>query len=163
MKSTKITTIKQRDASACGPTSIEMALRYFDIAYTVADIIRVTNYKKEGGIYNKQLVSVLQHYGLKTKVLKNSSWEQLMELNTKDSVIILSWMLDGYIGHLSVLDKVDKDHIYLAEPTTGEILKMGKIKFLRLWLDYEARQEVPMYPESKSDIQLRWMCVVSNT
>ncbi len=161
MKSIKITPIKQRDASACGPTSIEMTLKYFDVPHTVADITRITNYKKEGGIYNKQLVGVLQHYGLKTKVLKNTSWEQLMGLNTKDSVIILSWMLDGYIGHLSVLDNVDKDHIYLAEPTTGEILRIGKIKFLRLWLDYEAKAEVPLFPESKSDIQLRWLCIAS--
>ena len=161
MKSSKITPIKQRDASACGPTSIEMVLKYFDIPHTVSDIAKVTNYKKEGGIYNKRLVSVLQHYGLKTKVLKNAFWEKLIELNTKDSVIILSWMLEGYIGHLSVLDKVDKDHIYLAEPTTGGILKIGKIKFLRLWLDYEAKTEVPMYPESKLDIQLRWMCVAT--
>lgn len=161
MKSTKITPIKQRDASACGPTSIEMVLKYFDVPHTVAGISKVTNYKKEGGIYNKQLVSTLQHYGLRTKVQKNSSWEQLMELNTRDSVIVLSWMLDGYIGHLSVLDKIDKNHIYLAEPTTGEILKMGKLKFLRLWLDYESKDEVPMYPESKSNIQLRWMCIAS--
>jgi ABC-type bacteriocin/lantibiotic exporter with double-glycine peptidase domain len=163
MESTKITPIKQRDANACGPTSIEMTLKYFSVPHTVSGITKVTNYKKEGGIYNKQLVSVLQHYGLKTKVLKNTSWEQLVELNTKDSVIILSWMLDGYIGHLSVLDKVNKDHVYLAEPTTGKMLKMNKIKFLRLWLDYEAKDEVPMYPESKSDIQLRWMCVVSKS
>ncbi len=161
MNKVKVIPIKQRDASACGPTCVEMTLKYFDVPYTVADIAKVTNYKKEGGIYNKKLVSTLEHYGLKTKVLKNTSWEKLMELNTKDSVIILSWMLDGYIGHLSVLEKVDKKHVYLAEPTTGKVLKMGKIKFLRLWLDYEAKPEVPMYPESKSNIQLRWMCIVS--
>lgn len=106
-------------------------------------------------------MTALKHYGLKTKVLKNVSWDELTELNTKDSVIILYWMLDGYIGHLSVLEKVCEDHIYLAEPTAGKMLKMGKIKFLRLWLDYEANSRVPMYPESKSDIQLRWMCVVA--
>jgi len=75
MKYAKITPIKQRDASACGPTSIEMALKYFGVPHTVSDITTVTNYKKEGGIYNKQLVKVLQYYGLKTKVLKNASWE----------------------------------------------------------------------------------------
>lgn len=64
MKSSKITPIKQRDASACGPTSIEMVLKYFDVPHTVADITKVTNYKKGGGIYNNQLVSVSQHYGL---------------------------------------------------------------------------------------------------
>jgi len=157
----KVKPIKQRDASACGATCIEMTLKYFDIQHTVTDITKVTNYKKEGGLYNRQLERTLQHYGLKTKISRNTSWEKLVELNTEDSVIILSWMLDGYIGHLSVLDKVDKDHVYLAEPTTGEILKIGRVKFLRLWLDYEAKEDIPMYPESKSNIQLRWMCVVS--
>lgn len=163
IKNSKIIPIKQRDDSACGPTSIEMTLKYFNIPHTVADITKTTNYKKEGGIYNNQLVSTLQNYGLKTEVFKNTSWEQLIKLNTKDSVIILSWMLDGYIGHLSVLDNVDNIYIYIAEPTTGKILKIEKIKFLRLWLDYEIKDDVPMYPESTSDIQLRWMCVVSKS
>ncbi len=156
----KIQPIKQRDTIACGPTCIEMVLKYFDIPHTARDISRVTNYKKEGGVYNKDVVAVLQHYGLKTKVFKNASWEKLTELNTKDSVIVVSWMLDGYIGHVSVVEKVDEKHIHLAEPTTGKILKIEKIKFLRLWLDYEAKPEVPMYPETKVNIQLRWMCVV---
>ena len=70
-------------------------------------------------------------------------------------------MLDGYIGHVSVVEKIDQKHIYLAEPTTGKVTKIERIKFLRLWLDYEAKDEVPMYPKSKSNIQLRWMVVVS--
>lgn len=159
----KILPVKQRDASACGPTCIEMTLKYFCVPHTIADIAKVTNYKKEGGIYNRQLVNALQNYGLRTRISKNTSWEKLRKLNTKDSVIILSWMLDGYIGHFSVLEKVDNKHIYLAEPTTGKISKIEKIKFLRLWLDYEAKTEVLMYPESKSSIQLRWMCVVSKS
>ena len=159
----KVSPIKQRDSSACGPTCIEMTLKYFDVPHTVADIAKVTNYKKEGGMYNRQLVSVLQHYGLTVKTVKNTSWEKLMEVNTKDVVVILSWMLEGYIGHLSVLEKVDEKFIYLAEPTTGKLLKIEKKKFLRLWLDYEAQQEIPMFPETKSDIQLRWMCVVSKS
>lgn len=157
----KVTPIKQRDASACGPTCVEMTLRYFDIPHTIANIAKITNYKKEGGLYNKQLLSTLQYYGLTTKVSKNTTWEKVMQCNTKDSVIILSWMLYGYIGHFSVLEKIDEKNIFIAEPTTGEISKIEKIKFLRLWLDYEAKSEVPLYPESKSNIQLRWMCVVS--
>ena len=70
-------------------------------------------------------------------------------------------MLDGFIGHVSVVEKVDEKFIHLAEPTTGQILKIEKIKFLRLWLDYEAKPEVPMYPETKANIQLRWMCVAT--
>jgi len=137
-----------------------MALSYFDVPHTIKQISDITDYKKEGGMYNRQIVSVLQKFGLKTKVDKETSWEKLMESNTPDSVIIISWMLDGYIGHVSVVEKVDQKYIYLAEPTTGKILKIEKFKFLRLWLDYEAQKAVPMYPESKSNIKLRWIVVV---
>lgn len=157
----KITPIKQRDTNACGPTCIEMVLNYFTIPHSVKEISTRTNYKKEGGLYNRQIVATLQSYGLQTKVSRNTTWEKLIEQNTPDSVIIVSWMLDGYIGHVSVVEKVDEKNIYLAEPTTGTILKIEKLKFMRLWLDYEVNNEVPMYPESRSDIQLRWMVVVA--
>ena len=157
----KIKAVKQRDASACGPTCIEMVLNYFKIPHTVSEITRVTNYKKEGGVYNVQLVEALNKFGLKTKVYKNTKWEDLIKHNQEGSVIVVSWMLEGYIGHLSVVEKVDEKHVYLAEPTTGKIVKMEKIKFLRLWLDYEAKGTEKWYPEKNSDIQLRWMVVAS--
>lgn len=157
----KIKSIKQRDASACGPTCVEMVLRYFKVPHTVSEIARVTNYKKEGGLYNVQLVEALKSFGLKTKVHKNTSWEDLIKHNQEDTAIVLSWMLEGYIGHLSVLEKVNEKYIYLAEPTTGKIMKMEKLKFLRLWLDYEAGSTDKWYPEKNSDIQLRWMVAVS--
>lgn len=157
----KIKPIKQRDASACGPTCVEMVLQYFKVPFTVSEITRVTNYKKEGGIYNTQLVEALRHFSLKTKVYKNTKWDDLIKFNTGDSVVVVSWMLAGYIGHLSVVEKVDENNISLAEPTTGKFLKMEKIKFLRLWLDYEAKGSSKWYPEKNSDIQLRWMVVVS--
>lgn len=157
----KIKPIKQRDASACGPTCIDMVLRYFKIPHTVSEIARVTNYKKNGGLYNVQLVEVLKNFGLKTKVYKNTPWKDLMKQNQQNTVIVLSWMLEGYVGHFSVLEKVNDKHIYLAEPTTGKILMMEKLKFLRLWLDYEAKGTDKWYPEKNSDIQLRWMVVVS--
>jgi len=44
--------------------------------------------------------------------------------NTKNNVIILSWMLDGYIGHVGVLEKITKNHIYIADPHTGTTKKI---------------------------------------
>ena len=138
-----------------------MVLRYFEVPHTVSEIARVTNYKKAGGLYDAQLVEALKNFGLKTKIYKNTSWGDLMKYNQEGTVVVLSWMLEGYIGHLSVLEKVDEKRIYLAEPTTGKIMKMEKLKFLRLWLDYEAKGTDKWYPEKNSDIQLRWMVVVS--
>jgi ABC-type bacteriocin/lantibiotic exporter with double-glycine peptidase domain len=157
----KIQAIKQRDASACGPTCIEMALKYFNIPHTVSKIAEVTNYKQREGMYNLDIVAALKAFGLKTKIRKNASWEDLKKENRKDTVVILSWMLDGYIGHVSVLERLDSKYIYLAEPTKGKTVKMEKIKFLRLWLDYEAKGKGVWYPKKNSDIQLRWMVAVS--
>ena len=157
----KIKPIRQRDASGCGPACIEMVLNYFDIPHTVSKISSVTKYKKGGGLYNTQLIEALKAFGLKTKVHKNTSWDDLATYNRDHVVIVLSWMLAGYVGHLSVLEKIDDKHIYLAEPTQGKIVRIEKIKFLRLWLDYEATGIGKWYPEKKSDIQLRWMVIVS--
>ena len=139
-----------------------MALRYFDVPHTLKEVVEASGYKKEGGMYNRQVVATLRRLGLRTKVTRNSTWQQLIDANTPDTVIIISWMLEGYIGHLSVVDHVDEKHIYLAEPTTGKILKIERVRFLRLWMDYEAKDEVPMYPETRSNIQLRWMVAVSH-
>jgi ABC-type bacteriocin/lantibiotic exporter with double-glycine peptidase domain len=157
----KIKPIKQRDASACAPTSIEMVLNCFDVSHTVKEITKVTDYKKESGIYNLQIVDALRKFGLNAKTKKNVSWEALEKLNTKSSAIIVSWMLEGYIGHVSVVDKVTATHIFLAEPTTGKIMKIEKIKFLRLWWDFEAQGRDVWYPETKSDIQLRFAIVAT--
>ncbi len=138
-----------------------MALSYFNVLHTPSQISKVTNYKKEGGLYNHQLVKSLNHFGLKTKTYANSKWEDLMDRNTQDSVIVLSWMLEGFIGHFSVLEKADEKFIYLSDPHVGKIIKMEKLKFLRLWLDYEAKGTDAWYPEKNSDIQLRWMVVVT--
>ncbi|HEC30846.1 MAG TPA: hypothetical protein ENI66_02425 [Candidatus Yonathbacteria bacterium] len=157
----KIKTIKQHDSIACGPTCIEMALQYFQIPHTIKEITNITDYKKIGGLYNKQLIKALNKLGLKTYAHINSTWEELRNFNTKNNVIILSWMLDGYIPHLSVLEKIESAHIYLSDPTSGKIIKIKKIKFLRLWLDYEVANKEMWYPKKNTDIQLRWMVVVS--
>jgi ABC-type bacteriocin/lantibiotic exporter with double-glycine peptidase domain len=138
-----------------------MVLNYFDVPHTVKEITKVTDYKKEGGMCNLQLVKAILNFGLKVKKRTNVSWEELTKENTEESVIIVSWMLEGYIGHISVVEKVTETHIFLAEPTTGKVLKLERIKFLRLWWDFEAQGRDIWYPETKSDIQLRFMIVVT--
>ncbi|OGZ73114.1 MAG: hypothetical protein A2908_01120 [Candidatus Staskawiczbacteria bacterium RIFCSPLOWO2_01_FULL_38_12b] len=154
----KIKPIKQRDDSACGPTSIQMILNYFKVPYTFKEIAKVSGYKKRGGLYNKDLVLAVEKFGLNVKEKANSTWADLGRFNKPNKVIVVSWMMKGYIGHFSVVEKVNKDSIELADPDTGKITKMKKIIFLRLWMDYEVKE---WYPIKNTDIQLRWMCIVS--
>src|SRR3989338_8716869 len=117
----KILPIKQKDGSACGPTSIQMILNYFKVPYTFKEIAKVSGYKKK--------------FGLNVQEKANSTWADLRRFNKPDKVIVISWMMKGYIGHFSVVEKVNKDSIELADPDTGKITKMEKIIFLRLWMD----------------------------
>jgi hypothetical protein len=71
-------------------------------------------------------------------------------------VVIVSWMLDGYIGHFSVVEAVTDEAIILAEPYAGKHITIQKLKFMRLWMGYDDM----WYPIKNTDIRLRWMCIV---
>jgi predicted double-glycine peptidase len=154
--SKKITTIKQWDEDSCGPASIEMVAKYFESAHTRESIIESSKYKERDGMTNVQLVETLNELGYKTAIKNSVSWDELQKLNTPDVVIVVSWMLNGYIGHFSVIDDVTETHISLAEPEAGNIVQLEKIVFMRLWMDYDEK----WYPEVNTDIQLRWLCAV---
>lgn len=153
----KISPIKQRDDSACGPTVIQMALKYFDIKHSFKDIATVSAYKKKDGLSNTDLVETIKKFNLDVKEKTNAKWSDLVQYNNQKNVIIVSWMLDGYIGHFSVVERVGKNFIQLADPHTGTMVTMDKIMFMRLWMDYDDL----WYPKKNTDIQLRWMGIVA--
>ena len=153
----KITPLKQRDESDCGPTSIHMAVQYFKLPYSFEEIAKISQYKKKDGLSNEDLVETSKKLGFAARSKANAAWGDLMRSNTPSNVIIVSWMKYGYMGHFSVVESVNKDWIELADPEDGKINRMEKILFMRLWMDYDDM----WYPSNNTDIQLRWMCVVS--
>ena len=153
----KIKPIKQRDDSACGPASIQMICSYFEVPHSYPQIVKTANYKRSDGMSNTELVTAFRKLGFSVREKRKLTWAQLSKLNTKERVLVVSWMLKGYIGHFSVVDRVTKTHIYLADPETGKIEKLDKVIFIRLWFDYDDL----WYPEKSSDIKLRWAAVVS--
>ena len=134
-----------------------MAVEYFKLPYSFEQIAKVSQYKKKRGLTNKDLVGTLDKLDMSVHAKANTKWADLIRSNTSDNLIIVSWMKYGYIGHFSVVEKVDRDSIELADPEDGKIVKMEKVIFMRLWMDYDDM----WYPSKNTDIQLRWMCVVS--
>lgn len=152
----KINPIKQPDESACGPTSVLMASKYFGVNYSFDDIAKTSQYIERDGLSDCDLVEVLLKLGFSVRQKDSVRWSELKNANTDKSVVIVSWMLDGYIGHFSVVDEVTDDKIVLAEPQSGKLVTFEKIKFMRLWMGYDDM----WYPIKNTDIKLRWMCVV---
>ena len=153
----KISPLKQRDESDCGPTSIYMTVRYFGLPHTFKEIAENSQYVKKDGLSNVDLVETLKKLGFVVRTKANATWSDLIRSNTPDKVIVVSWMKFGYMGHFSVVEKVGKNFIELADPQDGKINKTEKMLFMRLWMDYDDM----WYPSKNTDIQLRWMCVIS--
>lgn len=153
-----ITPIKQNDDIACGPTSIKMVVDYLKLPYSLEEIEKLSQYKKKDGLSNIDLVKTLEKLNVQVVYKANAKWGDLLRASRAGKAIIVSWMMSGYIGHFSVVDRVEKDFIYLADPHEGAIVKMDKIIFMRLWMDYDDM----WYPMKNTDIQLRWMAVVSS-
>lgn len=154
---TQFTPFKQKDDSACGPTCIKMVVDYFGLPYSLENIATISKYKKRNGLTNKDIANTLKKLDLQVRTQSSAEWVDLMRLHVPTNAIIVSWMMAGYIGHFSVVEKIDKNSISLADPHKGKIIRMERNVFLRLWMDYDDL----WYPARNTDIELRWMAVVS--
>jgi len=152
----KIKPLKQPNDIACGPTCIYLADQYFGSSRSFKEIEKITNYRKTEGMSDKDIVKVLKQIGYKVERKINSDWEDLSKLNSKETVLIVSWMMEGYKGHVSIVDKVTKDCIFLVDSEEGKIIKMKKVQFMRLWMEYDDL----WWPRTSKDINLRPLIVV---
>lgn len=76
----KVKVLKQRDSVACGPTCIRMITNYFHLPFGVKKIASVSKYKQRGGLTNIQFVEILKKLGLKVKIKKGASWNDLKKI-----------------------------------------------------------------------------------
>ena len=67
--------------------------------------------------------------------------------------------MDGYKGHVSVVDRVTKDHIFLIDSEKGNIIKMKKVQFMRLWMEYDGL----WWPKTSKDIHLRPLIIINRS
>jgi len=155
----KIKPLKQPNSIACGPVCIYLAVRYLGDKVTFKKIEELTDYKKKEGVTDEDIVNVCNQLGHKTERLLNASWEDITSQNNKDTVLIVSWMQDGYKGHVSIVDKVNKDHIFLIDSDEGKVIKMKKVQFMRLWMEYDGL----WWPNNSEDIHLRPLIVIKRS
>ncbi|MDO8516409.1 MAG: cysteine peptidase family C39 domain-containing protein [bacterium] len=153
----KIKPLKQPNSSTCGPACIKMVAHFLGLTISMKRAIRLSGYKAQEGTSNEDIMSALKKLGLRVREKKNVAWGELRRSNKPSNAIIVSWMLNGTIGHVSVAEKVTATRIHLADSVKGKVIKLPKVDFMRLWIDYEPH----WYPRKNTDIQLRWMAVVS--
>ena len=91
-------------------------------------------------IVDQQLTELLKKYNAKfytsdtssmekEKVFQDvdSTWDKLVAQNTSSQVVIVSWMLRGYISHFSVVDKINDKYIGLQIKPVNDGIQLPEI------------------------------------
>jgi len=139
----------------CGPASLKMVLGFFGIKITEKKLVEISGCTKSRGIGAEGLVRAAQELGFRAKIKDFSDLKDVNEwVNRKKIPVIVDWFaFEG--GHYSVVSGIDKENIYLEDPSLGYRRAMKLKTFKRLWFDFPND-----YLKSKSELIIRRMIVI---
>ncbi len=139
----------------CGPASLKMVLGYFGVKLTEKKLSELSGCKKSRGIGAEGLVHVARELGFRAKITDFCNLKDIEEwVNQKKIPVIVDWFaFEG--GHYSVVSGIDKENIYLEDPSLGHRRAMKLTTFKRLWFDFPND-----YLKSKNELIIRRMIVI---
>jgi hypothetical protein len=142
----------------CGPASLKIVLGFFGVKITEKKMIEVTGCSKTRGIRAEGLVRAARKLGFHAKIKDFSDLKDIKEwVNKKKIPVIVDWFaFKG--GHYSVVSGIDKENIYLEDPSLGHRRALKLTTFKRLWFDFPND-----YLKSKSELIIRRMIVIERS
>ncbi len=153
--------------ASCGPVSLQIVLAYFGIEKSEKELIELCGTTHEVGTDHVDLEKAVASLGLQ---FKKGSWQSAEEswaalnnwVNEKGVPVIVNWFSvfgEKYDGHYSVVYKITKEDVWLANPEfyTAEERnqKISWSNFLKIWFDFDGE-----YMAKPDDITARWWLVV---
>lgn len=157
----KIKSFKQKTNWSCGPASLRTIFNFYKFKVSEEELISSGDIGEEGTDH-KTMRFLARSYGFKFYSKNNSSLKDIEKWLTKGCPIIVNYQLgnlNGENGHYSVIYGLDKDFIYIADPsnyyegTKGSFTENKKMEienFLKRWFDLE---------ELKNE-RKGWMCII---
>lgn len=97
------------------------------------------------GTTDEGLKRVAEGLGFKVEIHNNSSFDNIQQWLDKKVPVIVNWFTRGRIdyddsevpdGHLSVVVGLDEENIYLQDPEIGDLRKIAKGDFMKVWFDF---------------------------
>lgn len=133
-------------ASMCGPASLKIVLNYFGVEKTEKELAKLCGHNKILGVDAKGIKKVAESLRFKVAVKNESTFKDIEKYLKKNIPIIVNWFTRGrkdYLdaetpdGHYSVVCGLDDEFIYLQDPEIGEMRKIKRYDFMRVWFDFE--------------------------
>lgn len=132
----------------CGPASLKMVLEYYGIEKTEKELVRLMGIDQDDGTDEEMMQRAAQHFGLKVDIKNNSSFKDIERYLGRKIPIIVDWFTRGRSdypdsaiadGHYSVVVGLDNQFIYLQDPEIGQVRKLKRDDFRRVWFDFRGK------------------------
>lgn len=131
--------IQQPDDITCGPTSVSMLMYFYNLNVSVDDVKKITKtvwYTWSGrdiGMTSPNLVlSALKYFGFNSKIKYGKIIDLKHTISSGKPCIVL--VRSGeWNWHYVLICGYDKDYIFFANPSTGEIQGLSTDEFYASW------------------------------
>ncbi len=135
-----------------------MVLDYFGVRISEKKLVELSGCLSTRGVSAEGLVQAARKLGFHARIKDFSDLKGINEwVNRKKIPVIVDWFaFDG--GHYSVVSGIDRENIYLQDPSLGHRRAMKLTTFQRLWFDFPND-----YLKSKNDLIIRRMIVIEKT
>lgn len=142
----------------CGPASLKMILDFFGVTITEKKLAEITGCSMTRGIKAEGLVQAARKLGFHAEIKDFSDLKDIREwVNKRKIPVIVDWFaFEG--GHYSVVSGIDKENIYLEDPSLGHRRAMKLSTFKRLWFDFPND-----FLRSKNELIIRRMIVIEKS
>lgn len=139
----------------CGPASLKMVLGYLGVKISEKKLALISGCNLSSGTGAEGLVGAARKLGFRAQIKDFSDLEDIRKwVNRKKIPVIVDWFaFEG--GHYSVVSGIDKENIYLEDPSLGHRRALKLSTFMLLWFDFPNN-----YLKSKDELIIRRMIIV---
>ena len=129
----------------CGPASLKIVLDYYGVSQSEKELAKLTGTTKVLGTDAAGLTKAAKQLGFKVSIKNNSTFSDIEKWLQKGAPPIVNWFTKGRKdypnsevadGHYSVVCGIDDKYIYLQDPEIGDIRKIEKNDFKKVWFDF---------------------------
>lgn len=129
----------------CGAATLKMVLDYYGIEKSENELAVLLGISDELGTNDADLKRAAESFGLSVEIENESSFDEMKFWLDKKVPVIVDWFTRGRRdyddaqvadGHYSVVVGLDENHIYLQDPEIGDLRKITRDDFLRVWFDF---------------------------
>lgn len=125
----KYVQVTQSTGWTCGPAALAWALQLKGVPATERQMAMLTATTPFHGTPDRGVIRAAHRLGLKARVVRQLSYEQLRQLPRPALVV---WNLGGMVWHFIVLIDIDERGVKVGDPMRGE-MEYTRAEFLDKW------------------------------